>query len=413
MAWQFSIGNLVQRAVTAPAAVSPAVSDTLLPLTNLATGYPDQEASFEWRSDGHYKVDIDLNVLRATSSRTDAPSGWRDYLLYLAGTPGLGSNAPDWGSYGSRTALRLYKPMFQEIEVLPGEDWKLSMSIYEPTASTATGIQVRVIDTWSGLGWNGSAWTDGGILDSQSTEDTWKEIAEEITADPNRSVRSTYLVVVEPIAATYSATTYVYASANGGSGSPALYGKVDFIALIGHNIPSEATVSCDGFSFSTIDPITATKSDTATFYQVWRLDIQMPAGNQPRPKIGELWMGRLQTFTRGPDPGIDINEGDINQIRVSAAGGRQEVLSDMRIPARSIGMKVRTFTDAAFTQYRDQLTRGTRFGAEPLLLVPPLELEGIALPVHGRVGPVTGYKNAEAGWREFTVNLMESPFSGS
>ena len=412
MAWAFSIGNLAQRAVRAPAAVSPAVGDTVLPLSKLASGYPDEEASFEWRSDGAYKVDVDTNVLASTSSRVDAPTGWRDLLLALAGTPGLPANPPDWGSYGSRTALRLYRPVMQEVEVMPGEDWKLEVGIYEPTASDATGIRVRVIDTWSGKGWNGTAWADGGVLDEQSTADAWKDIAEEITADATRPVRSIYRVVVEPIASSYGATTYVYASANGAGGSPALYAKADMVALIGHNFPVNATVSV-GSESVTLVPVSCVKQFTGKFLQTWRLDIAMPTGNQPRPKIGELWIGSLRSLTRGPSPGITIAEGDPNQIRVEGAQGRVEILSDQRLPAQKLTLNVKTSSDAAYEQYRSVLTRGTRFGADPLLLIPVDVFDGTGRVILGRVGETISYTVSEVGWRAFSVELSESPLAAA
>jgi hypothetical protein len=412
MAWSFSIGNLAQRAAVAPAVVAPAASDALLPLTNLATGYPDQEGSFTWRSDGIYKVDLDCNMLAASSSKADAPTGWRDLLLGLAGTPGLNANPPEQGTFAARTALKVYAPSYQDVEVMPGEDFKLDIGLYRPSAGTATAAQVEVIDTWSGKGWNGSAWANGGILLSQSTADAWSDVSEEITADTNRTVRSTYRVVITPVAASYGATTYVYASFNAASGYPALYAKADFAALIGHNIPADATVSIGTHSLTTISPISTHQTFTAEYRQTWRVDIAMPSGNQVRPKIGEVWIGRLETFTRGIDPGINLKEGDLQQIRVTAAQGRQEILSDLREPNKGLKMNVRTFTDASFYQYRDTLTRGTRFGADPLLLLPPAGLEGAARLVHGRVGSAVGYKHQEAGWREFTVSLMESPFSG-
>jgi hypothetical protein len=412
MSWSFSIGNLVQRSAIDPAVVAPAVSDTLLPLTNLATGYPDQEGSFTWRSDGAYAVDLDLNMLAASSTRADSPTGWRDLLLGLAGTPGLNANPPEQGTFAARTALKVYAPSYQDVPVMPGEDFKLDIGLYLPAASTATAAQVEVIDLWSGKGWNGTAWADGGILLSQAVDDTWSDVSEEITADTNRTVRSTYRVIVTPVAATYGATTYMYASTNGGSGYPALYAKADFAALIGHNLPADSTVTIGNFSLSTIAPITAWVSDTAEYTQTWQLDITMPSGNQVRPKIGEVWIGRLETFTRGIDPGITLQEGDAMQIRITAAQGRQEVLSDLREPNKALTLKVRTFTDASFYQYRDTLTRGSRFGVDPILIVPPAGLTGVAKPVHGRVGPVMGYKHQESGWREFSVKLIESPFSG-
>jgi hypothetical protein len=220
-------------------------------------------------------------------------------------------------------------------------------------------------------------------------------------------------VIVSPIAGSYGATTYVYTSLGGGSGAPAMYGEVDFAALIGHNLPSSATVTLDGLTFSPITAISTWDTVGSTYDRVWRLSIQMPAGNQPRPKIGELWIGTLRTFLRGPDPGITVKEGDRAQIRVVSAQGRQEILTDQRIPAGEVSLKIRTFTDAAYLQYKEEVNRGTRFGADPILLVPVDELEGSARLIFGRVGQTVSYSHKEAGYREFTVEIQESPMSGA
>jgi len=100
MSWGISVGNASQRTPRATVAISPAVTDTLLPLSRIANGHPSDEVSFEWRADGVYKADIDHNVLAETSSRADAPTGWRDALLAFANTPGLPANPVVWGTYG-------------------------------------------------------------------------------------------------------------------------------------------------------------------------------------------------------------------------------------------------------------------------------------------------------------------------
>ncbi len=86
--WRYSVGNLVNRAIAAPAAVSPAAQDPLLPLSNLGSGYPDEQGGLQWRSDGTYAIDFDLNLLADESDSAAAPTGWLDLLNLLAGTPG-------------------------------------------------------------------------------------------------------------------------------------------------------------------------------------------------------------------------------------------------------------------------------------------------------------------------------------
>ena len=190
--WRYAIGNLARRAPAAPVAVAPAVEDSILPLVNLADDFPDTRGGLDWRSDGVYDVDFDLNLLATSSSRADAPTGWSDLLNLLAGSPGLPADPPDWGSYGGRTGvLRLFRPVVQDIDVMPGEAFKIKIGLYRPTAASgSTGTRVTVTDLWSGKSWDGAAWADGGIVATQTALDAWLDVDEEITADPNRTQRS-------------------------------------------------------------------------------------------------------------------------------------------------------------------------------------------------------------------------------
>lgn len=411
--WQYSIGNLARRAPADPVAVSPAAEDSLLPLTNLANDYPDEQGGFTWRSDGVYDVDFDLNMLAITSERADAPTGWSDLLNLLAGTPGLAAQPPDWGSYGGRTSvLRVFWPSSQDVEVMPGEDFKLKVGLYRPSgAAGATGARVIVTDLWSGKSWNGSAWTDGGVLASQTSTDAWSDVDEEITADTNRTERSTYRVKVEPIASSYDSTSYVYFSLNGTNGSPALVAEADLMAIIGHNIPDDATVALGATAMSPAFP-SFSATDTSVYTQTWRLSVDMPSGDQVRPVVGEVWIGKVRTFLNRPELSLRLEEGDLNQIRVEGARGRVEVLSDMgRRPASRMQMKFKINNEASYVQTRDEFTRGTKFGAEPLLFLPDSTFEGSGRLFHGRVENKMSYVRVYNDWREFQLNFGESPLS--
>lgn len=423
--WSFSVGNLVSRAAADPAAVAPAAADSLLPLANLGTGYPDEQGGLTWRSDGAYAVDFNLNLLAASSSTADAPTGWRDLLNILGGTPGLPANPPDWGNYGGRNpALRLYRPVVQYVDVMPGEAVKLNASIRWPAAAAgATGIQVRVVDLWSGKGWNGSAWVNGGVLETQLVADTWEDITEQIDADPSRAERCIYAIIIEPVAAAYGATTYCYASLNAAAGSPALIAEVDTVALIGHNLPAEATVVLTPTAGAPLGIQPRQPSCYATtlpqLVQTWRLSIQMPTGNQPRPILGEVWIGKSRTLAgHAPTLPYTLTEGDASQVRVEGTGGRVDVLGS-GTPARAELMLSFSFDAAAYRQGRDEVARLTSFGEEPLLLLPSSGFEGAGRLYHGRLGQEVAYSRLtppDAGddaqsLRTFTWEFSESPLA--
>lgn len=411
MPWAMSIGNLASRAVRDPVGVSQSAEDPLLPFEDMANGHPDEQAAFLWKADGHYEADLDLNLLAETSARSDAPSGWVDYLNLLAGTPGLPANPAAWGGYDGRTpALGVYRPAAQEVAVMPGEPFKLEIGLHRNDGG-AVNARVRVVDAWSGKGWDGTtnAWTSDGVV-ATTSGGGWVDLTEEIAADAARAVRSVYHVIVEPASGDYSQP--VYASAYAATGSPAFYAEADTVALIGHNLPTNATVSL-GSESVTVTPVSCRASFTAKRLRTWHLDIQMPAGIQPRPMIGEVWIGKARYFTRNPNEGIGLSEGDPFQIRVEGAQGRVDILTDQALPAAAMRLELKTFTDAQFDQYRNQLARGSRFGAEPILLLPADEFDGTGRVFHGRIGPVVAYTVLRPGVRTFTVEFAESPFAGT
>jgi hypothetical protein len=419
--WRYAVGNLCRRAAAAPVAVSPAVADSDLPLANLADDYPDTLAGLQWRSDGSYAVDLDLNLLAATSSRADAPTGWLDLLYLLANTPGLPADAPDWGTYDGRTALRCFRPVVQQVDVMPGETVRLSLGVQLPAASDATGVMVRVVDVATGKGWEGGsveAWADDGVVAQQTSDDTWLDVTADIAADAAWTERRTYRVSIEPIAASYGPTTYAYAS------SPALFGAVDLAAIIGHNLPAGATVtvtpqpSGTAITLTPAQPSMYAVAGAAQLAQTWRLEIQMPTGVQPRPVMGELWLGSVGTLlAMAPVLPISLMEESPGQLTVEGGRRRLEIVPDTAPPVTTIGLQFKARTDAAYQQIRDGIARLTRFGADPLLLLPGAGFEGTGRLYHGRIeNKVTYSRTLPDGpetLRIFTMPMTESPFASS
>ncbi len=425
--FHFSVGNLVTRAASDPAAVAPAAADTLLPLSNLGTGYPEEQGGLQWRSDGAYDIDFDLNLLADDSDRADAPTGWADLPLYLAGTPGLPANAPDWGNYGVRNpALRFFGPIFQDVDVMPGEQVKITGSIYLPAASTSTSVALRVVDLTTGRQYDATAlgWDDDGIIESQAVDDTWKDFAVTIPADVSHTERRTYRVTVTPTAAAYGATTYGYISAYGAGGSPALFAEVDAVALIGHNLPAGATITLAqqpagaSFAIAAMQPSCYVLAGLPVLAQTWRLSIAIPSAlrpSAPRPIIGEVWIGRARTLAgHAPTLPFTVSEGDQGQVRVEGSSGRIDVLSS-GAPARADLMLSFTFEHEAYKQGRDEVARLTRFGVEPLLLIPTKSFEGAGRLYHGRIGQEVAYSRLSPGTdealRSFTWEFAESPLA--
>lgn len=428
MDWRFSIGHLVGRTPVDPVAVAPAVEDSEFPLANLGIGYPGERGGLQWRSDGTYDIDFDLNLLAATSERADAPTGWADLLNHLAGTPGLPANPPDWGTYAARTALRIFRPSFQDVDVMPGERTLISGSIYVPTASSATGIEVRVIDLTTGYQYDAGAvgWDADGLIEDQTTVDTWEDFSVTMAADTTHTERRRYRVVVSPVAGTFDATSYVYISANAGSGSPALVADVDLCAIVGHNLPEAATVELQPQPSGTAivlvpeQPSMYSVATAAALVQTWRLSIDIPTALRPstaRPLLGEVWIGGVRTLLgKAPVLPISVNEGDPNQIRNETLGGRVEVLGT-GVPNRASMLLNFTFDTASYEQARDQVARLTRNGEEPLLLLTSDSFEGAGKLYHGRLGTDVAYSRITPGdtdaLRSFGWAFEESPLAAS
>ena len=417
--WEFAVGNLVSLAPRAPAAVSPAAEDAELPLEQLGSGYPDEEGALTWRSDGSYAIDFDLNLLAEDSERADAPTGWLDLLNLLGGTPGLPANPPDWGTYGGRAgSLRLYRPVVQEIPVMPGVTVRLDLGIRWPAAAAgATGVRLRVVDPLTGEGWNGSAWVSGGVVASQTVADTWLDVLEDVEPDPDRAERTVYQVIVEPIATSFGATSYCYAS------TPAAYAEVDLAAIIGHTIPGGATVTLapaggggTPIVLTPLQPSFGTVAGTSQLVRTWRLSITMPAGVQPRPVLGEVWIGKVGTFTaQAPILPVTMEDGDPDQVRSEGARRRQEVVgSGGRLPV-AFALTWRVVGSAAYRQLRDSIARLTEHGVEPMLLIPSSALNAGAALFHGRLGNEIGYVRETPADLEELVScsweFVESPMA--
>lgn len=421
--WRYSVANLLGRAPAPPVAVSPAVADTLLPLANLGNGYPDQRGAFEWRVEGDYEADLDLNLLAASSERADAPTGWWDLLNVLAGTPGLPANPPDWGTYPDeaqgRAALQLFRPVAQDVDVMPGETVKLTVGLQLPVGSGATGVRVRVVDLSTGKGWEGGStdgWADDGVLAEQAAGGSWLDVAEEITADPDRSERTAYRVILEPVAANYGAGSYVYASA------PALFAEVDLAAIIGHELPAGATVelqpqpSGTAIALTPAQPSMYTVAAAPVLAQVWRLSVAMPSASSPRPILGEVWLGKARTLLVGsPVLPIGLTESTPGQVSLEGARKRKEIVPDAARAVAELDLEFRARSDAHYQQIRDEIARLTRFGAEPMLLLPGSAFEGAGRVYHGRIGDSVSYSLVTptdgGSLRSFALPFVESPFA--
>ena len=425
--WQVAVGNGVARSAVAPVTFGIPQEDPLYPLSNFGLGQPDTPALWERiGAPAVYAAVVDLNMLANSSPRADAPLGWADFINAAAGTPGLPANPPVIGTFATRSSvLEFFRPVFQDVPVMPGETVTVSAGLYLPGAGTSVGVKLRVLDLATGKSYDGltNAWSTLDVrVAQQTTTNTWLDFQEKIPADPARLVRTNYRVLLEQDSPPHGATTFCYAS-NGTptitNGIPAIYPDVDFGALIGHNIATGSTVTLGdhlgGPAILTFSPIVfPSMFDTGVASQIqqWRLTISMPTASadfRERPLIGELWLGAVADMAWCPRFPFDLTLGDSGQVRVPGGYGRQNVFSDAARARARLKMNFEA-DDAGYLQARDFLEGATRHGADPLLIMPVDTLEGATAIYHARLNNEVLYSRVNNPRRRYSLVAEEDPF---
>src|SRR3990172_7184739 len=144
--WTYSVGNLLTRAPAAPVASGGSLEDPLYPLADLGSGHPDEPSRWRRNDAGDYRAELDLNQLASSSDRADAPTGWADLTNFLEGQAGLPVDPPDYGDYGGRVGvLRAFRPVYQDVTVMPGEDGRITVGLYRPAGATLNAVFFPVV----------------------------------------------------------------------------------------------------------------------------------------------------------------------------------------------------------------------------------------------------------------------------
>jgi hypothetical protein len=90
-------------------------------------------------------------------------------------------------------------------------------------------------------------------------------------------------------------------------------------------------------------------------------------------------------------------------------------VADDALPVLALDLAFRARDDASFRQMRDEVMRLTRFGADPLLLLPGEQFEGAGRVYHGRVEDRLAWSIitplAAGSARTFGMPFLESPFA--
>lgn len=427
--FRFSAGNLVSRAPAAPVAATPSAADSTFGVADLGNGYPDEPARWAWNASGTYRVNLDLNLLEVASSRTEAPTGWGDFGLERDGTPGLGPFPPGWGMFGgSDLALRIYRPVFQDFQVMPGETIRVQVGLYLPAASSATQAWATLIDLETGEQYDaaGEAWnTSLAGLGGQAATDAWLDLDVEVPATDGRTRRAAYRLILGLDAAAYDGTAYAYYRGREDH-EPSAVGPFSVAAIVGHDLPVDSAVTItenggEGGVAVSLTPAQPsffgyTFGEAELLHRFYQVQIQTAAGMlgvQGRPFVGELWMGAIQDFAWCPAFPFVIEDEDLAQVRLPAGGHSTAPRTRRGFTVahhadQIIRMKFKA-NDDGYRQVRDVLQDATRHGVDPLLVLPNSALEGDAC-FHGRVDKKVTYTRDNLMRRSFDVILTCSPF---
>lgn len=409
--WQFSIGNVVKRAPTKP--VVTGTPNTLYPASRWGDGFADTPGGWTFDASGAYAADFDLNLLSATTDRVDAPLGWADLPNLLAGTPGLPANPIETGTFAARTAFKLYRPVYQDVLVMPGEDVKIEGGIHVPAASDATGVEVLVQDLATGQFWKESPsqeWESAGVAASQGTEDAWLDYAVEIAAAAGRLAPAYYRVIVRPVAGAYTASTYVYLS------DPSLCAEIDTVAFVGHSIPLDAVIAFTDDSNTATwtfspnqQPVCSYVDNTPVFYRNWTLlatvDGDAAPYTQP-PRIGEVWLGKARDFTSCPLMGVSVDHDQPGMVISEGARGRSARWTDSDMGRRVVTLRFRA-SAAGYQQFRDEVYMGSRGGADSVLVIG--ETYETGLTVFGKYEPNVSFTRSGPSRWSYESKVWEEP----
>ncbi len=411
MAWRISVGNVVSRAPAVMVASGCSV-DADHPLSGLGSGQAIDPARFVLEADGVYAAVLDSNLLAETSARSDAPLGWSDLLLSLAGTPGAHADAPSRSTLGGRAkVVQAKRPLYQDVEIGPGEAAQVLCGLRLPAGSTATRISVLVQDLSTGRLWDqaDTEWDDTGEVGA-ATSDAWVDL--DVTLDaPEGTERTTYRVILLPAAPAFGSTSLVWIS------DPCIVVGQSIVAVVGHNLPDDAVVTwaATGGPTWTLPKGSPTRwyvAASPAVFRTWTLTITYPTDLAPisrPPEIGELWAGPIDDLACPSWP-LELTEADLAQSRVVGGGGQITASTTTRRAPRLLSLSF-VVAQTAQAELRDAFVRATRWGVDPAVLIPVSTIDG-SVAIHGRLrdsSMTASYQSNSK--RAIPLVFSESPFA--
>jgi len=360
--------NAIVPAATAP--VMTPTADFLYGASQLYDGKPYLAGKF-----GSVLVDstvtVDLNVVPWPGFESGVAPAVTSYATAWAVADGLTSITRDTGIKNSGAAsLKLtgVGSAFFDVLVRPGQLRNLEWAIY---GAGSGSILFRVFNMHTGryLHSDGT-WGAAADLDTQTTA-AWKTGSRQYQVESLETCGWAPLVWVRAFFFSSVSPAYVDDVYD--------YPAIDFAGAFGTQnwdpvLAPQLRSSTDNFSSSDVlqsaltfaKPVVSARLVAPVYHRYWRLKLL----GTPRvaPGLGELVLGRAEALLRPPNLGPRVAWREAGQIRRGAISGATRARNMGPWPTREAQMSWRFESQAQFRQFRDEIFRGSRGGAIPMIM---------------------------------------------
>jgi hypothetical protein len=247
----------------------------------------------------------------------------------------------------------------------PGETWRYSVWL----RGDGTGsVRLRIRDPITGLWWVSGAWqASEGDAAARSTA-SWAEYTGAVTLDDYDAHQDREVPLEVHTVCTDSGQV-------GYADDIFFWPAWDLVSLHGHNWPPaqgiEVSGSADGSSWTVLSTGTPTRPACYVLLgalQTYRHVRVRAVGTSPvRLYAGELCVGQAIEPSEYPLVARGL---DLLPLQVRNRAGRRQFVAHVSDPARSLRMRFEHATQAEHAAFRTSLWEASRWGADPVVVVP-------------------------------------------
>lgn len=404
--------NSVGRAVADP--VMDPVALTGFPATNLCDDRASLPAMFSTNQENSTIV-FDLNLI-AGGNGEDA--GDADLWAMLGtGTITVGTNP-----YGSGAGNLIVEPVeyqaiaYQDVVVRAGEAMTIKGAVACSTGTASILIRNRQTGSWlddtATWGSRTSDYAAAPAVVSQTDSGTYVPVSLDFVVES--------LTICQSDSVTLRLYLYVDNGSGGGEAGDfdeiELFPQTSWISVHGHNVPPFADIDLDysnnGTSWTNETTIAPPPRDS--FYyepelygiRFWRLTFKGIPDAGSLIYIGEVVIGQSFDLARNPLYGGSISWND-RQVRLESSIGDQYVHLHGHAPQRSLTFSFHFASEAEYDQFRREIFRGSRGGAN-LICVAPVEMDAEQV-ILGRIREMITVEKITHISRTSELEIVESP----